>query len=107
MNEEKCIMCGEVIPEGKMVCLKCENLEPNFNTTKITISLNKIVDVSKFVALTSKCKGDVVVKTGRFAVNAKSIMGLFSLDLTKPVVVEFYCDIPLEVRDGIKKFVVD
>ena len=23
-SEERCVMCGEIIPEGRMVCLRCE-----------------------------------------------------------------------------------
>ena len=90
-----------------MICYRCENTEINFNTTKITVYLNKITDISKFVNLTSKCQEDVVAKTGNFAVNAKSIMGLLSLDLSKPLKVEFYGDIPYEVKESMKKFIVN
>ena len=107
ISEERCVMCGEPIPEGRMICPACENMEPSFDTTHITVSLNKITDISKFVALVSKCRDDVVVKSGHFAVNAKSLMGLYSLDLTKPLKVEFYGNIPYEVREGMKKFIVD
>ena len=100
-------MCGEPIPEGRMICPTCENMEQSFDTTQITVSLNKITDISKFVVLVSKCRDDVVVKSGHFAVNAKSLMALFSLDLTKPLKVEFYGNIPYEVKEGIKKFIVD
>ena len=24
-SEERCVMCGEIIPEGRMVCLRCEH----------------------------------------------------------------------------------
>lgn len=107
ISEERCVMCGEPIPEGRMICYRCDNVEPSFDTMQITISLNKITDISNFVALVSKCRDDVVVKSGHFAVNAKSLMGLYSLDLTKPLKVEFYGDIPYEVREGMKKFIVD
>ena len=100
-------MCGEPIPEGRMICYRCDNVEPSFDTMQITISLNKITDISNFVALVSKCRDDVVVKSGHFAVNAKSLMGLYSLDLTKPLKVEFYGNIPYEVREDMKKFIVD
>ena len=100
-------MCGEPIPEGRMICPACENMEPSFDTTQITVSLNKITDISKFVALVSKCRDDVVVKSGHFVVNAKSLMTLFSLDLTKPLKVEFYGNIPYEVKEGMKKFIVN
>jgi hypothetical protein len=48
-----------------------------------------------------------VVKSGRYAVNAKSIMGLFGLDLSRPLKVEFYGNVPYEVKEGMKKFTVD
>lgn len=107
ISEERCVVCGEPIPEGRMICPACENMEPSFDTTQIIISLNKITDISNFVALVSKCRDDVVVKSGHFAVNAKSLMALFSLDLTKPLKVEFYGNIPHEVKEGMKKFIVD
>ena len=107
ISEERCVMCGEPIPEGRMICYRCDNVEPSFDTMQITISLNKITDISNFVALVSKCRDDVVVKSGHFAVNAKSLMGLYSLDLTKPLKVEFYGNIPYEVREDMKKFIVD
>ena len=90
-----------------MICPICESEEPNFNTIKIKISLNKISDIAEFVKLASLCKDDVVVKSGNFAVNAKSMMGVLSLDLSKPLIAEFYGAIPYKVREEIKKFIVD
>ena len=106
MSEERCVMCNNIIPEGRMICPKCEDTEPSFDTIKITVNLNQLADIAEFVILASRCRDDVVVKSGHFAVNAKSIMGLYSLDLSKPVKVEFYGNIPYEVREGMKKFIV-
>ena len=100
-------MCGEIIPEGRMICHRCESEEPSFDTIKITVCLNQITDIAEFVILASKCADDVVVKSSRFAVDGKSIMGLYSLDLTKPLNVEFYGNVPFEVKEGMKKFVVN
>lgn len=105
--EDRCVICGTAIPEGRMVCYNCQDIEPSFDTVKITVNLNKFVNIAKFVNLVSKCKDDVIVKSGRFAINAKSLMGLYSLDLSKPLKVEFYGDIPYEVKEGMKKFVVN
>ena len=88
-------------------CGKCEYVEPSFNTAKITVSLDKITDIKDFVNLASKCRDDVVVRSGHYAVSAKSIMSLFSLDLTKPLKVEFYGAVPYEVREGMKKFIIN
>lgn len=107
MSEDKCVVCGGYVSEGRMVCHKCEYVEPSLDTTKITILLDKIVDIKDFVNLVSKCQDDVVVKSGHYIVSAKSIMALFSLDLTKPLKVEFYGSIPYEVREGINKFIID
>lgn len=100
-------MCNKIIPEGRMVCPKCEDIEPNFDTIKITVNIDQFTDIAEFVVLASKCRDDVVVRSGRFAVNAKSIMGLYSLDLSKPLKVEFYGNVPYEVKEGMKKFIVD
>lgn len=107
MNEDRCVMCGAIIPEGRMICLRCEDIEPNFDKVKTMVVLNKITDIKDFVNLASMCKDDVVIKSGRFAINAKSIMALFSLDTSKPLEVEFYGDIPYKVREGMKKFIID
>lgn len=107
MNEDRCVMCGAIIPEGRMICLRCEDIEPNFDKVKTMVVLNEITDIKEFVNLASMCKDDVVIKSGRFAINAKSIMALFSLDISKPVEVEFYGDIPYKVREGMKKFIVN
>ena len=108
MNNERCVSCGAPLAteSGSMLCHKCMDIEPSFNTVKITVSLDKITDVSEFVKLASKCSGDVTVGSGRFAVNAKSLMGLYSLDLSKPLNVEFYGNIPYEVKEGMKKYIV-
>lgn len=74
---------------------------------KVTISIDTVDKVKEFCNLCSKCVDDVSVYSERYIVSGKSIMGLFSLDLSKTIEVEFYGDIPDEVREGMKKFIVD
>lgn len=109
ISEERCVSCGAPLAteSGSMLCHKCMDIEPSFETVKVMVLLDKINDIKDFVNLVSKCTDDVTIGSGRFKVNAKSIMGLFSLDLTKPLKVEFYGDIPYEVREGMKKFIMD
>lgn len=108
MGVNRCVICGKPIPEGRMVCYECEYpVEPSFDTIKITLSLNGIWDVFKFAYLSCKCEGDVVAKSGRFAVDAKSMAGILSLDLGEPIKVEFYGNIPYEVKEGIKRFIIN
>ena len=52
------------------------------------------------------CHGNVTVFGGRYIADGKSIMGVISLDLSEPVKVEIDGDIPEEVREGMKKFII-
>ena len=49
------------------------------------IRINTIEDVKNFVTTVTKCNYDVDIVSGRYAIDAKSIMGIFSLDLSKPL----------------------
>lgn len=51
------------------------------------VLLTSVADVKAFVDASSGYPYDVDVLTGRYVVNGKSIMGLFSIDLSKPVTV--------------------
>lgn len=53
------------------------------------VMLNSIDKVKQFVNVTSKVDGDVFLQSGRYIVDAKSIMGIFSIDLTKPLEMSF------------------
>ena len=54
----------------------------------LMIMLKSIDDVKFFVNEVNKLSCDVDLATGRYVVDAKSIMGIFSLDLTKPIQVD-------------------
>ena len=58
------------------------------------ISLNYFADVNKFVSIAQNISEDTILHGGRFAVDAKSIIGIFSLDLSKPLMLE------IDARDG-------
>ena len=53
------------------------------NTVKIRLST--IADVRDFVNTVSKSDVDIDLKSGRYVVDGKSIMGIFSLDLLSPI----------------------
>lgn len=53
------------------------------------VVLNSIDKVKRFVNVTSKVDGDVFLQSGRYIIDAKSIMGIFSIDLTKPLEMSF------------------
>lgn len=52
---------------------------------EITIKVEKVTDVNAVVNAACKMPVDVTAGEGRFTVDAKSIMGMYSLDLSKPV----------------------
>jgi len=57
---------------------------------QFNVNLRSIEDVKTFVTAASLVDCDIDVLAGRYLVDAKSIMGLFSLDLAKPVTVQVH-----------------
>lgn len=70
----------------------------------LQVQLRTINDVKDFVNIVSKCSYDVDLTSGRYTVDAKSIMGIFSLDLSKPINVEVFSDDCEEFLKAIEKF---
>ncbi len=56
------------------------------------IILNSINDVKNFVNIVNKYDFDIDLISDRYVVDAKSIMGIFSLDLSKKITVEAHSD---------------
>ena len=48
--------------------------------------------VKNFVNVVNKYPYDIDLKSGRFVIDAKSLLGIFSLDLSKPIVLEIHSD---------------
>lgn len=59
---------------------------------EVQISLNSIEEVKQFVQTLTMFDGDFEVISGKYIVDAKSILGLFSIDLSKPVVLRIDVD---------------
>ena len=57
-----------------------------------TILLQSIEDVKEFNRTVALYDGDVDLVSGRYVIDAKSIMGIFSLDLSKPIALNIYAD---------------
>lgn len=58
----------------------------------VSISLNSIDKVKAFVNDISKYDFDFDLVSGRYVIDAKSIMGIFSLDLSKPIDLNIHAD---------------
>ena len=58
----------------------------------VQISLNSIDKVKSFVNTISQFDYDFDLVSGRYVIDAKSIMGIFSLDLSKPIDLTVHAD---------------
>ena len=74
---------------------------------KITLRLDSIERVKAFVELVSRYPFDTDLVSGRYTVNAKSIMGIFSLDLSKPIRLEAHSEDSAKFFEEIKPFIID
>ena len=60
--------------------------------TTAKINISTIDDVKNFVSIVTRCDYDVDIISGRYAIDAKSIMGIFSLDLSKPIELNVHAE---------------
>ena len=71
------------------------------------ILLSSISDIKAFVNIVNKYEFDVDLTSGRYVVDAKSIMGIFSLDLSKPIDLNIHAeDDAADVMEVIKNYLV-
>ena len=68
------------------------------------IKLMNIADIREFVNIVSAFDGEVDLLSGRYIVDAKSIMGIFSLDLLSPITVQTDSDNADELFSKLSKF---
>ena len=74
--------------------------------TKTTVNLQAINDVKEFVNIVMKYDFDIDIVSGRYAIDAKSIMGIFSLDLSKPIQLNAHTDNADAFLKDIDNFIV-
>lgn len=72
----------------------------------VNVNINTINDVKNFVSIVSRCDYDVDIVSGRYAIDAKSIMGIFSLDLSKELTLNIHSDNCEEFLEEIKDYIV-
>ena len=71
-----------------------------------TIQLNAINDVKDFVNTVMMFDYDIDLVSGRYAIDAKSIMGIFSLDLSKPIKLQAHTEDPEALIKVIQKYII-
>ena len=68
------------------------------------IKLSFAEEVKTFVNIVNRYPFDMDLRAGRHVVDAKSILGIFSLDLSKPITLEIYADDCDDLMSDIKPF---
>ena len=73
----------------------------------VQISLNSISKVKTFVNTLSQFDFDFDLISGRYVINAKSIMGIFSLDLSKPIDLAIHTEENLdEIMEALQPYLI-
>ena len=70
----------------------------------INIKLSLAENVKTFVNTVNRYPYDMDLRAGRHLVDAKSILGIFSLDLSKPITLEVYTDDCEDLMNDIQSF---
>ena len=70
---------------------------------KMYVAINTINKVTEFVQKASQVDGDVICSKGRYTVDGKSIMGIFSIDVSEGIIVE-YPETAIEFEEYISQF---
>ena len=73
---------------------------------KVKISLNSIDKVKSFVNDISGFNAEFDLVSGRYVIDAKSIMGIFSLDLMNPIKLTAYSDNTDKLFKELERFMV-
>ena len=73
---------------------------------EIMIRLSTIQDVNQFVRIVASADHDIDLSSGRYVVDGKSIMGIFSLDLMNPIKMTIHGDNVETILEQVEKFIV-
>lgn len=74
----------------------------------VNVSLNSIDKVKSFVNIVGKYSTDFDLVSGRYVIDAKSIMGIFSLDLSKPITLKIHDSNEFNaILEDLKPFLVE
>ena len=73
----------------------------------VKISLQMAQNVKEFVKIVQDYPYEIDLKSDKYVVDAKSILGIFSLDLSNPIQLVAHTDDATKFLDEIKEFIVD
>jgi phosphocarrier protein HPr len=72
----------------------------------VTLQLKSIQDVLEFVRIVNDFPYEVDLASGRYVVDAKSIMGVLSLDMAKPIQADIHADHCADLLSKLKPFLL-
>ena len=73
----------------------------------VQISLNSIDKVKSFVNAITQFNFDFDLVSGRYVIDAKSIMGIFSLDLSKPIDLNIHAEAGIdEILETLSPYII-
>ncbi len=72
----------------------------------VTLKLSQAEEIKEFVNTVNRYAYEMDLRAGRHVVDAKSILGIFSLDLSKPISLEIYSDDCADLMEDIKRFMI-
>ena len=73
---------------------------------KMYVAINTINKATEFVQKASQVDGDVICTKGRYTIDGKSIMGVFSIDISEGIIVE-YPETATDFEEYISQFKVN
>ena len=73
----------------------------------LLVNINSIEKVKSFVNTISTYDAEFDLISGRFVIDANSIMGIFSLDLSKPITLNIYNDDDNTILEQLKPFIIE
>ncbi len=74
--------------------------------TTIDIRLTTLEDVRNFVNIVTRYDIDIDLSSGRYVVDAKSIMGIFSLDLLSPIKLTAHSENTEKLFEELKPYII-
>ena len=75
---------------------------------KLQVKLDSIDKVKDFVNAISKFNSEFDLVSGRYVIDAKSIMGIFSLDLSKPIDLNIHANEEMDaILEVLKPYIIE
>lgn len=73
---------------------------------EMIISIKSLNDVYTFISKAQAVDGDITIRRGRYTIDGKSVLGIFSLDMSQNVSI-IYPETALDFENYIEQFKVD